>query len=210
MVRHFELEVAEFEPGNAVVRGIGVDPGGPLEDSQLVAMMRRRVPITEVAKAAVRDIRAVAGLQPYEGVVGEQCSTLLIGPDAGMRVSSGYHVRGVADVYHIPSYVQAGYAEQGAWLITNHTWRSEADDGRTAVLATEVVKGKHPCPCGGGRRYKHCHGSRRNKTQLEDIRSTFYLEIVQLGTEEITLASIRSLDGVTPDGLGIGPVDGLR
>src|SRR5688500_20382698 len=37
--------------------------------------------------------------------------------------------------------------------------RSSTRKRPSAPTATEGVNPKAPCPCGSGRRYKHCHGS---------------------------------------------------
>ncbi|HJR11732.1 MAG TPA: SEC-C metal-binding domain-containing protein, partial [Rhodanobacteraceae bacterium] len=68
-------------------------------------------------------------------------------------------------------YQHAGYDEALAGVRYQHAGYDEAlagpaDDGDVAVAppppftrASEKVGRNDPCPCGSGKKYKHCHGA---------------------------------------------------
>jgi SEC-C motif len=125
-------------------------------------------PFNQVAEAAltatpqsivlkvVDVMRKIADDPRSSALIGKQLSTVILPGDPNQEVVGAYHTDTVKAAYYMPDV--AWVMSDGSSAATNIKIEPAAPL-TTPPLAVPVVGRNQPCPCGSGRKYKHCHGN---------------------------------------------------
>ncbi len=119
-------------------------------------LLQRGAPRTAIRDKAWALIDDVAAKEGVPGPVGNQCGSVIVPRDLSDVPIIDYHSAKSAWSVEFPSVVHVtsdgtGGAVKGMGLRAN-------DPSSTRPLVTPRVGRNHPCPCGSGKKFKHCHG----------------------------------------------------
>lgn len=88
--------------------------------------------------------------------IGRQLTSMVIRVSDLDRPTWQYHTKSNSQVLYGGSTVMTRLG-QGSLMVSDPQIKAEGEGARPAVVPT--VPRKAPCPCGSGKRYKHCHGA---------------------------------------------------
>jgi SEC-C motif len=133
--------------------------GIPTDSVQELARFARhsRPPSTWVDKA-VALIRAAAKSPSSQDHIGTQCSSVVIPADIAKPAQGGYHSAEVAMREYAPGFIEARGGDAGAFIVMDARFGVQDASGTDLVVQVPQVGRNKPCPCGSGRKFKHCHG----------------------------------------------------
>jgi hypothetical protein len=118
---------------------------------ELAEMAKRDKPAAAWVGRAVESIREAADSTSGRGLIGKQCSSIVLSADPHVGAVTDYHTAMVAKKAYMPGMVTPTAVFGGGEI--------ETTDGQYAALPK--VGRNQPCPCGSGKKYKRCHARRR-------------------------------------------------
>jgi SEC-C motif len=133
--------------------GFGKTEGvAPADRATLNDLLLHQRPARALVDKAVDTIRNAADSPKSKNLVGKQCMSIVVPIQGG--VVANYHSANVKNKLYLPSSVvstpNASFTNQGGFI--------EQLDVTGAPLVVPKVGRNRPCPCGSGKKYKHCHG----------------------------------------------------
>lgn len=139
----------------SMVAVIGQEQSMAKRDIEVLShMLRERRPAEALVGKAVEVMHSAA--DRADDLVGKQLSSVTIRRDTG-EIEAAYHSHKVARQIYLPDIITVtGEADTRMRDIT--VW--VPDQGPGSALEVPKVGRNRPCPCGSGRKYKHCHGRR--------------------------------------------------
>lgn len=150
------------------------------EKDDIFRLLQSGVPPTELIGAVIRLIRGRADAEP---TIGKRCSSIIISsvPQAGIGAYVDYHTNTAVDKIHFSAQVCARYGNSGAWFtleqaLTDVKLEEQAQVVRVPPPATR----NRPCPCGSGRKYKHCHGDAKGTMPMDSFSMSGQCAILAL------------------------------
>jgi hypothetical protein len=125
--------------------------------NELAQMMSLRKPPAAAVDKAVDMINTASSSSLSGGTIGTQCNSVYLCRH-DMAARAAYHSATATNETYLPDSVIA----DGRMGIIGRGIKIEAFDstGNPRPLTIPKVRMDAPCPCGSGRRYKHCHGAR--------------------------------------------------
>lgn len=124
------------------------------DESVLREMLSRGLPASAVVGKAVEIVREIAGRAASQGLIGKQLTAVVVPKSLDRPIESGYYSDKVRPETFMPSHVYL-LPDQHLVVDAISIRPVEAD---TLPLSVPKVRRKMPCPCGSGKKYKHCHG----------------------------------------------------
>lgn len=124
------------------------------EAEAFMALVREGKLAAAVVGKAVEVLRAVADRPESRGLIGKQCTSIILPSDTGQPAAGDYHTMTVSNTTYTPTVINAVGGAAGVFTLTDG--EIEQRPGPTAV---PKVGRNQPCPCGSGKKYKRCHGS---------------------------------------------------
>ena len=135
--------IMEPLPAERIVAGL---PRALLSQDDWLSAAQAIMTTDTVPKAYSRRLRLSAGGAAVSGIA----------KGAGMiRPDDESHVENVTPLHPGGGAEQADYAENGDVALAEAATKKKA---RPVVRPTQKVGRNDPCPCGSGKKYKHCHG----------------------------------------------------
>lgn len=140
------------------------------DESSLRELLKGLKPYQAVADKAVTLVREMADRPKAKGVIGKQLSVVVLQRDVKQHALARYYSTSVGHKMYVPDEVvgisdtrRHAHADRELWI-----------DGQVGPETWVIpkVKGKAPCPCKSGKRYKDCHGSCRAPRQVSSTRQT--------------------------------------
>ena len=123
--------------------------------SAIDRLLKERAPAVAVRDKCVAVIRAAADSTRSRGLVGKQLSSLIVPGDPTESVVAEYHSEAPTPEIYLPNHVistsTVGVAFKGV------AFGSRDSEGDPVLLVPRVGRNAR-CPCGSGKKYKHCHG----------------------------------------------------
>jgi len=123
----------------------------------LEQLLAEEKPRDALLAKAVQVIRSAARSDRSRGLIGEQCLSAVIPCDRTRKILTGYHSSKVTYEMFMPSIVNAT-SPQTLGYIMDPCLTALQGQGNAPALVVPKVGRNHPCPCGSGKKYKHCHG----------------------------------------------------
>jgi hypothetical protein len=142
---------------------IGMPHGVREEDREAIfALLTERRPSKAVVGKAVEAVQAAADAPASQGLVGKQVSSIIVPADPSLSVTTEYHTATLSKKVYSPDFVQALGVKSGVMMLRDAVmWTgTELGEEPTEVIQVPKVGRNQRCPCGSGRKYKHCHGRR--------------------------------------------------
>jgi hypothetical protein len=139
----------------------GIPSGSMLQLRRLVAEKR---PPRALVDKAVEVIQAAADAPASRDKVGKQCTSIVLPQDPAKPGQVEYHSANLARQVFLPDYIRTYEAQgggYGALIIRSEGFALEDEAGNRMIVQVPKVGRNKPCPCGSGRKYKQCHGNRR-------------------------------------------------
>ena len=140
----------------AVVLALGMEQA--LTRAQLSGidgLLKDGAPPVAVRDKCVSVLRAAADAPASRGMLGKQLSSLIVPGDPAESVIAQYHSEAPTPEIYLPNQVistsSLGLAVKGVAL-------GSRDSEGNPVLSVRRVARNARCPCGSGKKYKHCHG----------------------------------------------------
>lgn len=124
-------------------------------------MLSERLPPAAVAGRAIQLFRHVASDPRSRQSVGGRLSVVVLPSDPSLQPQSGYYTDQNACRTFFPDMVMAQARGLQMAMADAHIAVHD-ENGRPGVAVVPAVPRNRPCPCGSGRKYKHCHGSVRD------------------------------------------------
>jgi hypothetical protein len=119
--------------------------------SEVADYIRSRKPSRSVVAKVAAEIQACSRSKNGAGVIGPQCSSVVVPQDPMMPFEGQYHTSRPTETYFVPARVVVRPDEDLA--VSQIAIRTR---GRVAALPR--VGRNAPCPCGSGKKFKKCHG----------------------------------------------------
>ena len=160
----FEFQgIVETGPGTSdfsLVRPVGFCEGVDNNDLEaLQTLMEAHKPATAIIGKGIEVMRAIADRPRSKGMIGKQLSSIIVARHQMTEVKTQYH----SDLVTYESYIPDTVFLQGDGRRCANIGARLEPLNRSAALPLHVPKvGRNaPCPCGSGKKYKHCHGRTR-------------------------------------------------
>lgn len=116
----------------------------------LADMARANTPWRQMVNRAVGLIQGAASSAAASGLIGTQCSSLILESDPSAEPRWGYHTGRLTTSILSPSFVTpAG--------ITLLSMIEPLENGVPVVAAVQRTGLNKPCPCGSGKKFRNCH-----------------------------------------------------
>jgi hypothetical protein len=128
--------------------------------SQVHTLLTARKPPRALVDKAVEIIQATADSPTSSDKVGKQCTSIVLPQNPALPAELEYHSATLARQTFLPGYIEARGGQFGAYILMDPTFALEDEAGNRLVAQVPKVGRNRPCPCGSGRKYKQCHGSR--------------------------------------------------
>jgi hypothetical protein len=125
---------------------------------RLQVLLRGNRPPRAVIDKGVSVIRAAAQSDRSGGVIGQQCTSILLPSNPDEDAIGEYHSAAVSDKLFYPSFVNALGDGSGVYALRDPELGTLAVGTRPMSLSVPKVGRNQPCPCGSGLKYKQCHG----------------------------------------------------
>lgn len=122
------------------------------DEMVLRGLLEARKPARAIIGKAVEVMAEIADRPAANGTIGKQLTTICIPRNLEDPIESSYFTS-------INRSVIVG--ADGAWLMADDkrlVWKDPQLEIGGKVVAVPKVGRNQPCPCGSGRKYKHCHG----------------------------------------------------
>lgn len=123
----------------------------------LHVLVHDRKPARAIVGKAVDLLREVATSPASKGMISEQCTSIVLPSDPGADAAFEYHAGAVTEILGGVAYVEATGGSRGTWILKPEAVRFR-DSAGAPILTVPKVGRNQPCPCGTGKKYKHCHG----------------------------------------------------
>ena len=145
-------------PKTEMVTASGWTDGIPVDSIQQLATLasQGRPPSMWIDKA-VALIRVAAESPLSERSIGRQCTSVLLPADLTKWAQGGYHSARLTTREYAPGYIEARGGAAN-FIIMDAEFGMQDAAGTDQVVQVPKVGRNKPCPCGSGRKYKHCHG----------------------------------------------------
>lgn len=155
----YQMEPRPTKPSASYVQRIGAWPlVGEGVVRPLRTMLSARLPPTAVVGRAIQLFRHVA-LDPRSNrTVGGRLSVVVLPSDYSCQPRLGYYTDKNTYRTFFPDMVVA-HAQGLQMAMADAQIAVHDETGRPGVAVVPAVPRNRPCPCGSGRKYKHCHGS---------------------------------------------------
>jgi hypothetical protein len=129
----------------------------PNDIAQLRALLESRKPEQAIAGKAVELVREMADRPAAQGTIGKQISVIYIPSNLSEPVKSGYYSKITSYEDYMADLIVALGDEHSTAFRDFKTSKLDKSGIPTAIVIPKV-RGNQPCPCGGGKKYKFCHG----------------------------------------------------
>jgi hypothetical protein len=118
----------------------------------LQAMLEARKPANAILGKAVELLHEMADRSAAKKTIGKTLSAICIPRNRDRGIETGYY----SDVNSVEYYMADAIIllEGGVRFVLKNCWVS----AENVPLTIPKVRPKYPCPCGSGKKYKHCHG----------------------------------------------------
>ena len=130
---------------------------------QIRALLIKKVPPKATIDKSISIIREVADRRITNDCIGKQLSRITIHRDKTKPVESGYYPLFAKPETITPDIV---YAYSNLHLTVENIRVEPVDPATTPPLTFPKIHKNHPCPCGSGKKYKHCHGKIRKRDNV--------------------------------------------
>ncbi len=131
-----------------------VSPDAMLSLRQL---LERRAQVATLVGHAVKVIRDAAASPASRGVIGDQCTSIVLPSDPALAPSVQYHSAGITRAIYGTSLIVARSDNDITVFAEPEMTVQEAPGGPSLGVVPRVGRNK-PCPCGSRKKYKRCHG----------------------------------------------------
>src|SRR6266487_5024167 len=139
------------------VQRIGNWPAlGEPNELRFEEMLRAGLPPEAIRGKAFEVMKEVSASARSYNNIGAQISSITIPSDRFAEIHLGYRSDRITNRRFNPDIVIAEGAHHRKWYSFDLT---STDSVRPALVPK--VRSKQPCPCGSGKKYKHCHGKNR-------------------------------------------------
>ncbi len=137
--------------------------------SDLVSLIRNKKPSHAIIEKIV-DIFTIASLDPVSGAtIGQQLDVIVNPRDPSSGVRTEYRSSVIKSETYIPDQV---YVVSKDKRLTISNIRIEpVDPAITPPISGPILRPKQPCWCKSGKKYKHCHGSKKKKSEVKFVVS---------------------------------------
>lgn len=112
-------------------------------------------PPEAIVSRTLKLIRLTADDRKTRGLVGHQCMSVVVPSDLTAQVTSRYHTSEAKATSYMPGSIDARGGPHPVIAVMDASFG--AVDKTIPTVVPEVPRNR-PCPCGGGRKYKYCHG----------------------------------------------------
>ena len=140
------------------------------------ALVHARRPVRGIVGKAVDVLREVARSPDSKDTISTHCTSIMLPSARGLQAQAEYHASAATATARGIAYVHA-VGDQFGTLAMKMESLNQYDSGGTPLQVVPRVGRNQPCPCGRGKRYKHCHG----KAHRDEV-------VVSLGPEAIPRA----------------------
>jgi hypothetical protein len=104
----------------------------------------------------VQLVRDAAKSPASAGLIGSQCTSIVLPADPAEQPSMQYHSGAVTHSIHGVSFVVTRSSNESVIFADPETVVTEVAGGPPLALGPKVGRNK-PCWCGNGKKYKKCH-----------------------------------------------------
>jgi SEC-C motif len=118
-------------------------------------LLKERAPAIAVRDKCVSVIRAAADSPSSHGTIGKQASSLIIPGNPAEGVIAEYHAERPTPESYLPNHVVS--TSTLGMSVKDIAFGSRDSEGNAVLLVPRVGRNAR-CPCGSGKKYKHCHG----------------------------------------------------
>jgi hypothetical protein len=147
-----EKRPLDFEPATIGILGAG-EAVEHSDVERLSALLEERAPAKRLVAEAVQVIRRAARSPRGKGIVGERCFSIVVPRDPEAEPVAENHFDAPSNrIYGFPRAIATPE------LALAFGEPSLTSDSANAEWVPRVGRNK-PCPCGSGKKYKHCHGA---------------------------------------------------
>ncbi len=152
----FTLETIE-ERSMAAGQVLGAEIAPEDFESLQVLLRTQRVPASALVGKGVEAIQMAASSPYSRGVIGKQCSSIIVPSDLSQPAEPAYHSETVSYKSYGLSHVEARGGEHGFGFIDSP--EVEIRESETPIpLAGPRLRSNAPCWCRSGKLYRNCHG----------------------------------------------------
>ncbi len=120
----------------------------------LLNLLKRHLPPDALIHKGVEIIREAASSSKSRNSIGKQVSSILVPANLSIPHSLRYHTSQNQTTIYTPA--MATFTRTRG--ITTEVQMQISGEGGLAEIPFPRIAPKAPCPCGSGKRYKHCHG----------------------------------------------------
>lgn len=129
--------------------------------TDLVSFIRNKKPSSAIIEKIVA-IFAMASLDPVSGsTIGQQLDIIVNPRDPSAGVRTEYRSSIVRRETYMPDQVYICSKEKH--LTISNIRIEPVDPAITPSISGPILRPKQPCWCKSGKKYKHCHGSKKSK-----------------------------------------------
>jgi hypothetical protein len=155
--RKEKLPVTEY---STFIKKIGaVSASIPEDEDALTRMLRERKPHKAIISKAISIMLKMADRSKAKGLIGKQLTWIRIPSSIKEAMESGYESNIRSHVVYFPSQI----------TLLGDNNRSVIEEPKIEAVNPESTPPMNyprsnknaPCPCGSGRRYRHCHGKKK-------------------------------------------------
>lgn len=118
-------------------------------------LLEAKKPSRAIVGKAIELIRDIADRQAAQGTIGKQLSTIRISRNLRENVRTGYYSASNLHVTYLPDLV---YLLPTQRYVVRDARVEAVNPLTTPPISVPKVGRNQPCPCGSGKKYKHCHG----------------------------------------------------
>jgi len=145
----------------SLVQRVGFWPAMNNKDvDSLRKFLKELRPAKAITGKAVEIMRTIADRPQAEGKIGKQLSSISLPSDITMSAETDYYSNVLAHEVYMPDMIVA-VNDKNQSSFTGISLQA-VDPANTPPMEVPKVGRNQPCPCGSGKRYKWCHGRKKN------------------------------------------------
>jgi hypothetical protein len=145
-----------FDGQFTFIQRIGMWPAMISQDEQILRkFLTQHKSSSALIEIGINLMRSIADRPQAQNLIGKQLSVACLRQDKNAPLSTSYHTDRASYASYIPDSIFL--SAQGRRIFRDAIL--ETDPCSAALpLAVPKVRRNFPCPCGSGKKYKHCHG----------------------------------------------------
>jgi hypothetical protein len=124
----------------------------------LARLLRENKPANAIVDKTVEIMCQSAASKKSRNLIGENYSSIILPRNREKSATSYYHPTAATCKMFGVTTIVAVSKDSGVYSIADPEYEFLDKSGKPIISSVPKVGRNKPCPCGSGRKYKHCHG----------------------------------------------------